>query len=392
MTQDTARWLLTDEAGALIAAAGGLRQERAEVTLALNRLRKRAAPERAAAAWEMAGLRTRARAKFGPDASRMFFLREALEQASGARAAAYHARRFAEAGVGTVADVCGGIGGDALAFARAGLRVTLYERDPDRALFAEANAAALGLDTRVTVTTADITSVDVPEEAVWFDPARRSGDRGSRGRVGSPEDYQPPLSTLRRWTGKGLGVKLAPAIEHSLADDYDADLEFVSDGGECKEALLWAGALRAGTGTRAVLLTDRGTHRLEADPTVNAPVAGPSGGRVLYEPDPAARELGAALLAPQIAYLIGEAHVATPFATAYDVLERFSYSRRRLQEALARRQVGRVVIKKRGFPQEPDDVRRGLTLRGPEAVTVVLTRAALEPGHQALLCRPCLEG
>ena len=74
----------------------------------------------------------------------MFFVREALEQASSRRAAAYHARRFAQAGIRQVADVCGGIGGDALAFARAGLRVTLYEQDPARALFAAGERAGGG--------------------------------------------------------------------------------------------------------------------------------------------------------------------------------------------------------------------------------------------------------
>ncbi len=399
MTEDSARWLLTDDGRPLLQAAVELREERADVTVALNRLRKRAAPERAAAAWEVAEGRARGQTKFGADAARMFFVREALEQASSARAAAYHARRFAEAGVGTVADVCGGIGGDALAFARRGLRVTLYERDPTRALFAEANARALGLDGRITVMAADVTSENVDAaEAIWFDPARRPGDGKTRGRAHDPEDYLPPLSLMRRWEGRPVGVKLAPAVEHALAAEYEADLEFVSDGGECKEALLWAGALRSGRGTLAVLLTDAGDRALEADPDAVADVAAPTGGQVLYEPDPAvirahgvatlAGRLAAKLVAPRIAYLIGEECVPTPFATAYDVLERFLYSRRRLQDALTRRSVGSVVIKKRGFPQEPDALRRELTLRGPESLTVVLTRAADGPGHQALLCRP----
>jgi hypothetical protein len=104
-----------------------------------------------------------------------------------------------------------------------------------------------------------------------------------------------------------------------------------------------------------------------------------------------AAQLQASLVAPQIAYLLSEEFTPTPFAKAYTVLERFAYSRRRLQDALTRRSIGSVVIKKRGFPQEPDAVRRELKLRGTETLTVVLTRAAVGLGHQAILCQPVTE-
>ena len=65
-------------------------------------------------------------------------------------------------------------------------------------------------------------------------------------------------------------------------------------------------------------------------------------------------------------------------------MDRFPYSRRRLQEALDKQDVGRVIIKKRGFPQEPDAVRKQLKLRGREMI-VALTRGA--DAHQAILCR-----
>ena len=397
MTEDVARWLLGERGREVVAQAMTLRAERAETLTALTRLRKIAEPGQAAAAWELAEGRERGRAKFGPDAAQMYFVREALEQASSRRAAAYHARRFLQAAMRDVADVCGGIGGDALAFARAGLRVSLYEQDPARSLFAAENAETLGLAERVAVVQADVTAADITAGAVWFDPARRT----ARGRVGDPEDYQPPLSTLRRWQGQGIesiGVKLAPAVDHAVAAEYGAELEFLSDGGECKEALLWLGNLRTGDALRATLLTEAGTWTLPVDADAAATVAGPQEGRVLYEPDPAvirahgvatlAGQLAARLLHPQIAYLVADGVAPTPFATAYEILERLPYSRRRLQEALTRRQVGQVVIKKRGFPQEPDAVRKELKLSGPNALTVVLTRDPNSTGHQVILCRP----
>ena len=67
------------------------------------------------------------------------------------------------------------------------------------------------------------------------------------------------------------------------------------------------------------------------------------------------------------------------------ILDRFPYSSKRLQKALAGRDVGRIIIKKRGFPQEPDEVRKQLKLRGSEEMIVVLAR--IGKGHEAFLCR-----
>ena len=173
---------------------------------------------------------------------------------------------------------------------------------------------------------------------------------------------------------ENFGVKLAPAIDHAVAAEYRAELEFLSDGGECKEALLWLGRPAGGIGLCATLLADAGEWTLPVDLNAAVTVAAPQEGRVLYEPDPAvirahgvatlAQQLGARLAHPQIAYLIGSEYAPTPFASAYDILERFSYSRRRLQDALTARQVGQVIIKKRGFPQEPDAVRNNSSCEG----------------------------
>ena len=263
MTEDIAHFLLTSEGRALLTEADNLRQARADTLTALTRLRRRASPEQAAASWEMADLRRRAEAKFGAAAQGMYFTREAGEQASGARAAAYHAGRFVAAGLTHVADLCGGIGGDALAFAGQGLAVTLYERAPVRALFARENARVQGLESLITVIEADVTTSDINAPAAWFDPARRQDKR----RVSDPDDYLPPLSFLDDLAVNGItdvGVKVSPAVDHSLAAQYNAELEFVSDRGECKEALLWRGALKTGAPLKASLLGPGGLFRWRA--------------------------------------------------------------------------------------------------------------------------------
>ena len=80
-----------------------------------------------------------------------------------------------------------GIGGDLVAFARAGITTAGVDLDPVRVEVARANLAALGLGGAVSV--ADATTVDHSPFAVAFaDPARRSGTRARPSRV---EDWQP---------------------------------------------------------------------------------------------------------------------------------------------------------------------------------------------------------
>src|SRR5918993_3296681 len=105
-------------------------------------LRSRYDPELVAAAVTQVRLRGRARAKFGADADRMFFTPDGLEQATRAEVAARHAARFAAAGAGRVLDLCCGIGGDLIAFARAGPAVTGGDRGPATAAGAPGHPAA----------------------------------------------------------------------------------------------------------------------------------------------------------------------------------------------------------------------------------------------------------
>ncbi len=394
MNDALADFLLAAPGRALLAESGALWTDRIETLAALMRLRKTATPEQAAAAWEMTELRRRGAAKFGPDAARMYFVREALEQASGAAVAAYHASRMAASGLTDIADLGGGIGGDALAFARAGLQTTLYERDLIRAQFAAENVRALGLTEQIRVVQADVMASAISTDAVWLDPARRRDSR----RVSDPEDYSPPLPWLHSLTAKAIGVKLSPAIDHSLAGQFGAELEFLSEGGECREALLWLGAAQTGAALQATVLTEAGKYVLSG--SADQPDSGSIrlSGSYLHEPDPAvirahlvgtlAEQIDAALIDLHIAYLLSDTLIQTPFAKSYCVLEQFPYSPKRLQKALTAQDVGRVVIKKRGFPQEPDAVRKQLKLRGSREIIVVLARVG--SGHQTFLCVPAL--
>ncbi|MBY0514886.1 MAG: hypothetical protein K2P78_13345, partial [Gemmataceae bacterium] len=234
------RELLTPAGRAALAAAAALAPAEAGFLAAFEALRKRHPPPRAKAALETVLLRERATDRFA-NAGRMYFTREALEQASGDAAAGHRADRFR--GFGTVHDLCCGIGADAVAVAGAGVRVEAVDADPLRAAMAEANAAACGVGERVRVHVGDVLTVPLPPaDAAFVDPSRRSGDR----RFLDPDQYQPPLGgVLARFPpGFPLAAKIAPGVAWSSLAKWDAEVEFVSAGGELKECVLWFGPLR----------------------------------------------------------------------------------------------------------------------------------------------------
>ncbi|MGW5367330.1 THUMP-like domain-containing protein [Streptomyces sp. NPDC004009] len=348
-----------------------------------TRLRREHPAELVSAALGQARLRQRAAAKFGAeDARRMFFTPNGVEQSTRASVAAYRAQRMRRLGVTSVADLCCGIGGDAIALARAGIRVLAVDRDPLTAAAARANAEALGLSALIEVREADVTEVDTEGyDAVFVDPARRGG----RGRIFDPEAYSPPLSWAVAAALKAprAALKIAPGIPHE-AVPAEAEAEWISDGGDVKEAVLWFGTGAPGA-VRATLLPGPRTlpGRGLPDPAVR-PV-----GRYLYEPDGAvirahlvaevAEEIGGGLVDETIAYITADAPHPTPYATAYEITDRLPFNVKKLKALLREREVGVLTVKKRGSAVEPEELRRKVRPQGPNSATVFLTRVAGAP-------------
>ena len=354
------------------------------------RLRQRVEPEQAQAVLEMALLRQRAARKFSR-AAEMVFTRDGLEQATAEPVAAHRAARFAAAGVGTVADLGCGIGGDALALAATGRAVLAIDRDLLRVAMAQANGEACGVAERLLPVVADLLELPpLPVEAFFFDPARRtaSGPRAAAARrIHSVGDYRPPLSLIDRWRPNAAGgaIKVSPGIDYAELP-VDAEVEFVSLEGEVKEAALWVGDLRTAAARRATLLPG-GATLTDRDGDEIAPVAAPRG--YLYEPDGAvirahlvaqlAHHLGAALIDPMIAYLTADAPRPTPFARGFRINDAFPFQLKRLRAYLRERGVGRVTIKKRGSPLDPDDLRQALRLQGDQQAILFLTQVMGQP-------------
>jgi Predicted O-methyltransferase len=388
--------LLQAEGQALLAELAERDLRDATLLSEIERLRSRYDPAFVRAAIETSQLRRRAAAKF-PQAERMYFVREALEQATAAPVAHYRANRLLAA-LGPeshVLDVCCGIGGDALALAAAGARVTAIDYDPLRAAMARANAEALGLGERVTVLCADATQVALPPaDALFCDPARRADGK----RLFEAEQYQPPLSWVLGLSAryKVLGIKLAPGIDYdALLQAEQRQIECISLGGDLKEALLWCGPL-ADSSRRATLLPEN----VSLTAAVTAPqIAQAEPGAYLYEPDPAvirahlvaelAQQIGAWQLDPTIAYLSSDQAIATPFARVWPVLEWQPFNLKKLRARLRALDAGSVTVKKRGSPLDTDQLARQLSSNGSRELVVVLTLLQNKPF--ALICDPPLQ-
>lgn len=379
MDVETLAALRTDEGRALLAEA--VESYGAENTIALgSRLRRTHPAPLVAAAITQAELRHRALAKFDrADAERMFFTVDGLEQATRATVAAHRARRIRAAGnTEPVADLCCGIGGDLIALTRAGLTVTGMDDDPLTVAVALANVAELGVTAAVEY--ADVTTIDrSPFGGVTCDPSRR----GARGRVFDPDAYRPPWTFVEELLTGTACVKVAPGIPHGLVP-AGVEAEWVSDGGEVKEAALWSGKL-AGEGVRrrATVLPSAATVT-DADAPTGPAIREP--GRWLVEPDGAviraglvtavAAEVGGWLIDPQIAYVSTDSVPDTRLGRAYEIVDRLPYDIKQLRAYVRARGIGALTIKKRGVGVQPETLRRQLRPRGTGAATIAVTRSA----------------
>ncbi len=346
-----------------------------ESDLALGtRLRREHDADLVAAAVTQNHLRHKASPKFGSDAARMYFTHDALEQSTRASVSAHRASRLVAAGVKRVVDLGCGIGGDLIAFARAGMETRGVELDPVRALISQANLVALGLPGRIECTDATALKIGADETA-FIDPARRS----ARGRTFNPKDFEPSWEFATAMLAAGAVVKTMPGIAHRMIPE-GAEAEWVSDGGSLVEACLWSP--RFATARHRATLLPTGATLTEADDPGAAPHGGV--GAVIYEPDDAviraglvtavAAQVGGWLLDEHIAYVSANAFTATSFARTFEVLAELPFREKALKAALKDRDIGELTIKKRGVDITPDALLKRLRLKGEERATVIMTR------------------
>lgn len=351
----------------------------------IAQLRAKYTPEQTSAALATAQLRAAAVDKFGESARQMLFTPDALEQASDAAIRAWRADLYRPA---ALADLCSGIGSDALSFAAAGASVVGIDLDPVRVAMANFNAAALGVDAHFVC--ADVLTHAPAVENAFFDPARR--DANGR-RIYNVEQYIPPFSSVARWQYQHTWVKLSPGVDLAqLPLAAPCEVGFVSVDGALKESYYRTDGARQ---MHAVLLTGGAVHTLQRPLDAPEPPAVTHAPRAwLCEPDAAAirggfvRPLAHAhdgtLLDESIAYFTTDTPPNSVWVRAWQILEWMPFNLKKLRAALSARNMGRVTVKKRGSPITPEELSQKLRLKGQVRGTVVLTQFNGAP--IALIC------
>jgi len=371
---------------------------------AATRLRREYPASLVAAAMAQHELRLVARAKFSR-ASQMLFTRAGYEQSSSEMIAGHRAARLAggPGGLGglgglggaNVADLCCGIGGDLAALAAGtgtagppGRQVLAVDRNPVHARLARHNADVYG-GHGVHAVVADVRDIRLAGiDAVFLDPARR--DDAGRFRSGA---YQPPLDWCLDLaaTVPAVCVKAAPGLDTSLVPP-GWEVEFIADGRDLKEAVLWSPALASPVGAQQAPIARRATilpggHTLTPFPGPPADIREP--GAYLLDPSPAvtraglvedlARQLGAWKIDPQIAFLSTASEVTTPFARTLKVVDSAPWTEKRFAARLRELGVGAADLRRRGLAGDVEQIRRRLRLQGPHRATIVLTRVNDKP-------------
>nr|MBA3534988.1 SAM-dependent methyltransferase [Ardenticatenales bacterium] len=260
--------------------------------------------------------------------------------------------------------------------------------DPVRLLLADHNLRVAGGGALTTFEQADWTHFPFPPsvEAAFADPGRRVEGR----RVFTLHETEPALPAILAVQQRlpNLGVKVMPGVADNEIPEY-AEVEFISEGGTCKEGVLWFGALRTGAARSATLVDGNTVHTLTSD-AVAPPVPVTAPRAFLWEPDACviratlvaqlAHLLGASQIDAQIAYLSSDSLTATPFARVWPILDHAPFNLKELNRRLRAMEARVEAVKKRGSPIEPESFRKRLKSHPKgRPVTVFITRHHDQP-------------
>ncbi len=299
-----------------------------------------------------------------------------IEQASSERTARFKAGLFSGR---RMADLTGGLGVDAWAWAASFDRVSYVEQNPALVDTARHNFNVLGINNIACIAdTAEafLAAQTEPFDLLYLDPARRD-DR--QRKVYRLEDSQPDVlalhATLLAHAPQVL-VKTAPLLDLKLAVRQlltVARIWVVSVDNECKEVLylLQRSAPPADAVPITAVALGKGTQEFrftwQEEQQAVAPFSAPQ--RYLYEPDAAvlkagafrsfARRFGLSKLHPNThLYTSGQLHREAP-GRCFALDQVCRYDRKSVRAAVPE---GRATIAVRNFPDAAEKVRRTLGL------------------------------
>lgn len=371
-------WLLGEEAGRLLVE---LAAKAEPLHTMASWLRKQVTAEQSHALLELAELRVRGQRKFLA-AERMFFTRLGLEQATDQWVAEYKAKRFAK--LLRVADLCTGIGGDAIALAAAGFQVTAVDLDAGLLRFASANLAVHG-QSFAGEKVQDAGTFAVKEFDAWhIDPDRRAADRRSTQLAVHSPNGQTIEQMLHQ--NPNAAIKLAPATDIPETWQRNMELEWISRGGECKQQVAWSGCLARAPGVRrATALSRHGTlpATFISTPDIDCEMTSEAG-ESLYDADAAllaagianAAALGSGLrrLGSGATYYTGPSGVQAPLMKEFVIDAELPLRTKPLAAYCREHNLGRLEMKQRGTQHDLPKLRKALKLQGEREASLLLTR------------------
>ncbi len=260
-------------------------------------LRRQVGESQARVLLELASLQHKAIQKFGTGV--WLATVRSLQQSSTRVVADYKASLMGDRGV---FDLCGGIGGDAMGFARRGPVVTI-DRDPTMTRMAGENLLTSSAEDAVAVC-ADVVKY-LPQQklrsanfGLHIDPDRRPGGL----RTSDPAAYEPTFAAVMSMVlvADASIVKLAPAAELSDDESVPCHRQWISYAGSVREqTVLYGDCISAAyvtTGTRSALrLLKDGRREVFQELTPHSSVESaraPSPRRYIIDFDPAVRAAG----------------------------------------------------------------------------------------------------
>jgi len=354
---------------------------------AANISRVAKATSQGAAQWAFTqwSLRKRARAKFAL-ADQMLFDRDGLEMSTHEGLAEYHAALFPTGA--RVLDLTAGIGADLIALGRHG-DAAGCEIDSERAGMAIHNLKVHGVEAEVRV--GDYrAAMDLEPESTCFyvDPSRRESGR----RTIDPAEFSPnPLELKSRFDTCSIGaLKLSPMLPDGFLESLGGRLEFLSYGGECREALVVLGT-ESEPGRFAVLVERK--VKIEAEDhyisTAETPLA------YLYEADPAAvrahclatlaHEFRLEHLADSNGYLVGGHSVDSPWMVRYRVVNSGRGDLKQIRRSLEQLGASTPILKQKGAGLELQKLHKSLKSTGDQEMHVAFYRAGAGLRHAILM-------
>jgi hypothetical protein len=171
-------------------------------------------------------------------------------------------------------------------------------------------------------------------------------------------------------------------LPDAVLEEIGGSVEFLSYGGECREALVF---LRATEGFSAVHIeTGERLARAEAPYRVEEP------GSFLFDADPAAvradalGSLGADALADSNGYLTADEPIASPWLQAFAVLWAGGFDLKTLRKKLQELHSGTPELKQRGAGLDLISLRKQLRSEGSRQLVVAFYRSG-----KAIRCAIC---